>query len=372
MLDSSMPEPIEYVAVLRCQTWNVWPEKAVIEDRTFRIEHGSDPPIPARLAIVSYLNRTKPESYLDETTKIGPLVWDGTVRGLYVVRETILKAPEDEIEVALEYRNARKGEVDIGINFKFSGQLPASLLEALRSTASAIMSLVNLRLQDYLTPTAPLQLQRVLNGASSVASGVRIAVRNRKALTKDDISPNVVGIANALVGAQGGEKLRVALELYAAHFIERQARVRFLLLVMAMESLAKPTRKHDVAINLLDRWQRELELEMQTHDRSSQEFVSLEALSRELSFRREDSIRTQVRKLFRGLTGVSRAESDELERRALRVYDKRSTLVHDGHLPTDELTRLETEARELLERVLMSAVEHNSNESPSPSPTGGV
>lgn len=367
-----MPEPIEYVAVLRCQTWNVWPEKAVIEDRTFRIEHGSDPPIPARLTIVSYLNRTNPESYLNETTNIGPLLWDGTVRGLYLVRDTILKAPEDEIEVALEYRNARKGEVDIGINFKFSGQLPPSLLEALRSTASAIMSLVNLRLQDYLTPTAPLQLRRVLNGASSFESGVLIAVRNRKALTRDDISPNVVGIANALVGAQGGEKLRVALELYAAHFIERQARVRFLLLVMAMESLAKPTRKHDVAINLLDRWQRELEHEMQTHDRSSQEFVSLEALSRELSFREEDSIRTQVRKLFRGLTGASRAESDELERRALHVYDKRSALVHDGHLPTDELTRLETEARELVERVLMSAVQHNSNESPSPSPTGGV
>jgi hypothetical protein len=141
---------------------------------------------------------------------------------------------------------------------------------------------------------------------------------------------------------------------------------------MAMESLAKPTRKHDVTINLLDRWQRELEHEMQMHDRSSQEFVSLEALSRELSFREEDSIRTQVRKLFRGLTGARRVESDALERRALRVYDKRSTLVHDGQLPTDELTRLETEARELLERLLMSAVERTPNESLSRPPPGGV
>jgi len=354
-----MPEPSEYVAVLRCQTWNVWPEKAVIEDRTFRIEHGSDPPIPARLAIVSYLNRTKPESYLDETTKIGPLVWDGTVRGLYLVRDTILKAPEDEIEVALEHRNARRGEIDIGINFKFSGEISPSLLEAVRSTASAIMSLVNLRLQDYLTPTAPLQLRRVVNGASSFESGVLIAVHSRRALTKDDISPNLVGIAKALAGAPEGEKLRVALELYAAHFIERQARVRFLLLVMAMESLSKPTRKHDVAVNLLDRWQQELEHEMQTHDRSSQEFVSLEALSRELSFRAEDSIRNQIQKLFRGLTGASCADTDELERRALRVYDKRSTLVHDGHLPIDELSKLETEARALLERLLMSSVERN-------------
>jgi len=361
-----MPEPIEYVAILRCQTWNVWPEKTVIEERSFRIEHGSDPPIPARLFILSYLNRTKPECYVDETTNMGPLVWDGTVRSLYLVRDTIIKAPEDKVEVAFEHRNARRGEVDIGINFKFAGELPASLLEAVRSTASAIMSLLNLRLQDYLTPTAPLQLRRVLNGVGSFESGVLIAVHNRRALIKDDILPNLVGIANALVGAQGGAKLRVALELYAAHFIERQARVRFLLLVMAMESLAKPTRKHDVAINLLHRWQRELEHEMQMHDRCSQEFASLEALARELNFREEDSIRSQVRKLV-GLTGASRVELDELERRALRVYDKRSALVHDGHLPTDELTGLETEARDLLERVLMSAVECQPNESLSAS-----
>ena len=352
----------EYVAVLRCQTWNVWPEKAVIEERNFRIAYGTDPPIAARLAVLSYLSRTQPERYLDEDTTIGPLVWDGKVPGLYLVRDTILKAPEDEIAVTLEHRYARRGEIDIAINFQFRGEIPPSLLEAIRTSASAVMSLVNLRLHEYLTPTAPLQVRRVVNGSSSFASAVLLAVHNRRTLARDDVASNIAAIAVALVGAPDGERFRVALELYAAHFVERQVRVRFLLLVMAMESLAQSTRKHKVAVDLLRRWQGELAAQLRMHDQSSDEFASLEALSRELSFREEDSIRSQVRKLFRRLRGVDEPETTELERRALHVYDKRSTLVHDGHLPMDELTKLEAEARELLERLLMSAVGQNSSE----------
>ena len=169
-----------------------------------------------------------------------------------------------------------------------------------------------------------------------------------------------------------GEKLRVALELYAAHFTEQQVRVRFLLLVMAMESLAKPTVKHQIAIDLLDRWRKELAEKMRELDSSSEEFLSLEALSRELVFRSEDSIRAQVRKLFASLPGVDAAKATELQRRALRVYDKRSTLVHDGHLPAEELSTMETEARELLENVFASAIEQSNNAGSASTFPGGV
>ena len=79
--------------------------------------------------------------------------------------------------------------------------------------------------------------------------------------------------------------------------------------------------------------------------------ICLEALSRELLVRSEDSIRSQIRKLFASLPGVDAAEATKLQRRALCVYDKRSTLVHDGHLPNEELFTLEGEARELLEKL---------------------
>jgi hypothetical protein len=350
-----MSDTSDYIAILRCQTWNVWPEKTVIEHRPFQIEYGGQAPVPARLAIVSYLNRTKPEIYRHEPTKLGPLVWVGAVPGLHLVRDTILKAPEDVVKVDMKYRQSLRGEVDICINFKFTGEIPVSLLEAIRTTASAIMSLINLRLKDYLTPSVPPQLQEVINGSISLKSTGLYAVHSRGVLTKDTLDLTLSGIAKTLSARQGGEKLRVALELYAAHFAERQARVRFLLLVMAMESLAVATRKHQAAISLLDRWCNELKAEMANHGPSSEEFKSLEALSRELNFRTEDSIRSQIRKLFRGLNDTGTPESYKLERRALHVYDKRSTLVHDGYLPADELLTLEGEARELLEKLFMSA-----------------
>lgn len=102
---------------------------------------------------------------------------------------------------------------------------------------------------------------------------------------------------------------------------------------------------------------------MLCHSSSSEDFRSLEALSRELNFRADDSIRSQVRKLFANLGGIDSTECDQLQRNALRVYDKRSTLVHDGHLPDEELSTLEREARELLEKVFVSAMAQAENAS---------
>jgi len=366
-----MPETSEYVAILRCQTWNVWPERTIIEHRPFQIAYGDEPPVQARLAILTYLDRTKPESYQQESTTLGPLLWDGSVPGLHLVRDTILKAPEDVVEVALQHRNTQRGEIDICINFKFAGEVPAPLLEAVRATASAIMSLINLRFKDYLAPSVPLQLRKIVNGGGSIDSAVLLAVRSRSLLAKESLDQTLSEIANALSIPQKSEKLRVALELYAAHFTERQVRVRFLLLVMAMETLAEATSKHQVAMSLLQRWHQDLKAEIANHDPSSEGFKSLEALSRELSFRGEDSIRSQVRKLFRGFSNTDTSHSDALERRALHVYDKRSTLVHDGSLPTEELSTLEREARELLEMLFVSVTtQHGREPLASHDPTG--
>lgn len=235
------------------------------------------------------------------------------------------------------------------------------------------MSLINLHFGDHLTPSAPFQLRKLLpGGGGQLESSILVAVRARKTLAQETLAPTISSIAHLLLGSTYGEKLRIALELYAGHFTEQQVRVRFLLLVMAMESLAKRTLKHQIAIDLLDRWHREVSAKMQELDSASEEFLSLEALSRELAFRREDSIRAQVRKLFTSLPGVDPATANELQRRALRVYDKRSALVHDGHLPTEELSTMETEARQLLERVFASAIEQGTNAGSGSTLPGGV
>ena len=128
--------------------------------------------------------------------------------------------------------------------------------------------------------------------------------------------------------------------------------MRFLVLVFAIESLTTPMPKHPVAANLLLRWRAELEAEMKKHDSSSGAFDGLGAILRELNFRADDFIRSQVRKLFATLPGYSHEDADALQRRAVLVYDKRSALVHDGHLPGEDIRALEREARHLLETVL--------------------
>lgn len=139
-----MPSLDEYVAILRCQTWNVWPECCVAEDRSFVVDDGSNTPLRARLAVLAYEKRSAPERYTGESTSRGPLLWDGETRGFHRVRDTILKAPEDEIRVEWQHRHSRKGEVDICINFKFAGEIPPATLEALRATTCAVASLTNL------------------------------------------------------------------------------------------------------------------------------------------------------------------------------------------------------------------------------------
>lgn len=353
-----MTSPDEYVGILRCQTWNVWPERCVAEDRAFVVDDGSGVPLRARLAILAYEQRSTPERYTNEATSVGPLLWDGETRGFYRIRDTILKAPEDEIQVECQHRNSHRGELDICINFKYSGEIPSAMLEALRASAHAVASLINLVFQDFLVPAAPFQLRKVLSGGGGqFESTLLLAVHNRKTLTQSDLQAGVSHVTKALKSSTFGPKLVTALELYAAHFAESQVRVRFLLLVVAMETLSSGTTKHNAAIALLRRWEVDLSKEMGSHASSSEAWLSLDALRRELGFRSEDSIRSQVRKLFAGLPGVSPEDSAQLQRRALRVYDKRSTLVHDGYLPASELTELEREARELFERVISSNIE---------------
>jgi hypothetical protein len=255
---ADMQDPKRYMATLRCQTWNVWPELTAIEAASFVLELGAGHSVAAQAAVLSYLNRSRHWEYIAERTENGPLVFTGTVPGLYLVRDAILKAPEDEITVTLERANARRGEIDIAFAFMFDGQLPSTAHDSIRSAAFAFMSLINLRLADFLTPVAPLQISVVLTSGRQLTFGHELAVHARTFLSKADLEPAVTSIARILSVGPHAEKLRTALELYGSHFHERQARTRFLLLVIAIEALASPTLKPQVALDLLTRWQKEL------------------------------------------------------------------------------------------------------------------
>jgi hypothetical protein len=73
---------------------------------------------------------------------------------------------------------------------------------------------------------------------------------------------------------------------------------------------------------------------------------------RELFYRREDSIRSQIRGLAQRAIEPTNPDAETFSRRAVAVYDTRSKLVHDGFLPAEELASAEAEAREVLEIIL--------------------
>lgn len=351
----------EYLVIQRCQTWNVWPEGMVIECRHFPICYGPSLVASACLFLRSYVQRSAPERYLQEETNIGPLVWDGEIPGLHHVREEVFKAPNDTVQLVQRCRNTQRGEIDICIKLEYDGELPNSLIEALRSTTSAVVSLINIQLADYLIASAPFQIRKVFpDGGGQVVAKFLLAVHKRQVLERSSLGPALSDIAAVLLNSHYGQKLRVALELYAAHFTEQQVRVRFLLLVIAVESLAKPTRRHQVAMELLESWRTGLAQEMNKYEPSSEAYESLKDLSHHMDFRRDDSIRSQVRKLFASLPSMDLNELRELQRRVLHVYDRRSVLVHDGHLPVDELSFLEAETRDLLEMLFLAAASQSA------------
>lgn len=151
-------------------------------------------------------------------------------------------------------------------------------------------------------------------------------------------------------------RFSVAIALYGAYFTERTAKARFLTLVMALESLAIASPKAPIALELLGRWQQDLNVLRSSPDRTADELASLESLERELLFRKNDSVRSQIRHLVR-TTLATRPDVEQVSRTALRLYDLRSRLVHEGYVPPKELDEATSEVKELVHKVLVARFE---------------
>lgn len=300
-------------------------------------------------AAISYLRRSVTHEYLNEGTGQGPLLWRGEVPGRYLVRGAILKAPEDFIKVELQHEHPHRGEVDISVAWTLPGGFPEGAEDFLAGRAWALLALLNLRLEECLTPVAPLQIAEQISSSRRFDNRVSVQVRKRHDLSPEQIGGVLQDFRKIALDTNANAKLCTALELYGAHFAEASTKVRFLLLVMSLETLTEPTEKDRVALDLLDRWSEDLDAEKRACDAGSLAHDSLLALERELFFRRHDSIRSQVRKL---MGKIPAAAENDLSRRALKVYDKRSLLVHDGSLPSEELAELEPEALKLVEAAL--------------------
>lgn len=137
-----------YLARLRCRTWHSWPPHVALQSDFFDLELQDGLVVKARAALISHEARSEPHDYSEVETKAGQLMWRGAVEGLFLVRDTALKDPDDVTMVSMRLANAHRGEIDLGIGFRMPGALPKIAHESLRRAALGLLSLINLQLRD--------------------------------------------------------------------------------------------------------------------------------------------------------------------------------------------------------------------------------
>jgi hypothetical protein len=106
---------------------------------------------------------------------------------------------------------------------------------------------------------------------------------------------------------------------------------------MILEVLAPVTEKHVVAQHLISKWKGEIQ-EQLTRDNDEEAQDALEALYRELQFRKETSIRRRVRQLIIDTVPSNHPNKPALIRRVVEAYDLRGTLVHTGSVDDAHLS----------------------------------
>ncbi len=148
------------------------------------------------------------------------------------------------------------------------------------------------------------------------------------------------------------EKLATALDLYLSHFYEASIRARFLTLVTVLEVLAPVTEKHPVAVRLVVDLHRDIDDLLKTEvDPDARD--ALEALRREIDFRKETSIRRRIRSLVLDEPTLGDIpQREDLARRTVKAYDLRSTMTHSGAIAEEALIG----AFEIIQAVVKSVL----------------
>lgn len=131
--------------------------------------------------------------------------------------------------------------------------------------------------------------------------------------------------------------LATAMDLYLTHFYEASIRARLLTLIMALEVLAPVTEKHATAIELLTEFRSSVEAKLAcAEDPEARD--ALEALLREIDFRKESSIRRRLRRLVLDEAPLDTAGRQALAKKVVAAYDLRGALVHTGAIGSQALS----------------------------------
>lgn len=169
------------------------------------------------------------------------------------------------------------------------------------------------------------------------------------------LSPVAQATSHRAEAALGDTPLRTAIDLFSLSLAQADTTARFLSTIMGIESLTTPADRHPLTTQLLTRWREEVASEKSLHREDSDEWKLLADLEREVLFRNKASIRSRVRRLVLD-TLAADADVEELSRRTVKAYDRRSALVHTGTLSRSELLEAERDAAEALGRLLLARI----------------
>lgn len=161
------------------------------------------------------------------------------------------------------------------------------------------------------------------------------------------------------------ERFRIALELWANYHREFSRTSKFLTLVMALEVLTEPKPKHSVAQELIDRWAEMLDERMAVFNKDREKYReechALESLRREILFRRDQAIRSRVREMVMAeLASVPEERRHHLAMLAVKAYDLRGSLVHEGRLSVADLSKGHEAAHEVIQELFTNGLAYRA------------
>lgn len=206
-----------YIAILRCRTWCDWPEWSRFISQAYQepLNLPNDDGLFLSAHIVTYARRKRPEAEPARPlqSNAGPIVWRGQMETGYWLGLHFVKAPEDNIMVALHYEPPYEGDIDIQLHI---GLVSAPIMEELTQLASrictSILAFINLALGDLAVPVAPVQVHELREEGAQFASSVIMAVRDRPSVTPELAKH----IADRFVEARSGMSEREAHALSIA------------------------------------------------------------------------------------------------------------------------------------------------------------
>jgi len=149
------------------------------------------------------------------------------------------------------------------------------------------------------------------------------------------------------------EKLKLAIELYAAYSTENSDNARFITLMMAFEALAESKKRPKYLQSLVRNCEKELNDLAEKNMDDNEKDTEIKSFRGSLNHLKEDSLKTQLHDLV--LSTLQYNSDDDAKEKAdmiKKIYDNRSELVHKGYIEPLVIKKEIRKTKKLLEQIL--------------------